>query len=138
MPKTIVFTLLAIAALGAWQAFAAPGGQLEDALAGVTQSDGVCGGDNHGGAVCKVAHDAKELAPGERGQVVSEAARDRSTLPESAQNAPGQNATEAVAAPQSDGACGGENHGGAVCQAAHDAQVLPPRPERGLAGGEGG
>src|SRR5688572_21594058 len=96
MPKTIVFMLMAIAALGAWQAFAAPGGQLENALAGVTpgtQVNGECGGDNHGGAVCLVATDT-ELAPGERGVAVSEAARDRTTLPEQAKDDPGAAAIE--------------------------------------------
>ena len=112
-------------------------------------------GDNHGQDVQEKVHDAiASSTPGAgRGEAVSEAAclaaHDRSTLPEGAQNAPGQQdkdpkdcgtatpepsvspAADATSTPE---ATSTPNHGQSVSKAVHDAIAsTTPGPERGEA-----
>lgn len=142
---TAAATLFALGAVGAG---AATGSPFTEPLNDVLENVGI--GSDHGEDVSEKVHDAIENTdPGpERGKAVSEAAceaaHNRETLPEGAQNAPGQQDKDAkecgededVEEPvepleeeEDDG-----NHGQNVSEKVHDAiEGTDPGPERGRA-----
>jgi hypothetical protein len=102
------------------------------------------GGVNHGNYVSDAVKDAKDGTPPgpERGEAVSsaacEAAHDRSTLPQSAQDAPGQADKDAKDCSKSDQRPAGEKSDNAAEQAnesapAQDLKSAEPGRERGMA-----
>jgi hypothetical protein len=146
---TAAATLFALGAVGAG---AATGSPFTAPINDVLENVGI-GGD-HGEDVSEKVHDAIEnTAPGpERGKAVSEAAceaaHNRETLPEGAQNAPGQEGKDAkecgedeeVEEPESDEPAepleedDNGNHGQNVSEKVHDAiENTDPGPERGHA-----
>jgi hypothetical protein len=101
-------------------------------------------GVNHGNYVSDAVKDAKDGTPPgpERGEAVSsaacEAAHDRSTLPQSAQDAPGQADKDGKDCSKSDEKPAGENSDNAADQAnesapAQDLKSTEPGQERGMA-----
>jgi hypothetical protein len=95
----------------------------------------------HGGEVSEAVHEAQEGTPPgpERGQAVStaacEAAHDRSTLPDGAQDAPGQEDKDVKDCSGSNDATEESTAGTQADEAApgHEVQSIEPGRERGLA-----
>jgi hypothetical protein len=99
-------------------------------------------GVNHGSYVSDAVQGAKEGTPPgpERGEAVSsaacQAAHDRSTLPQGAQDAPGQTGKDSKDCSQSNEKTANEKSENAAehaNQAAQDVQSVEPGPERGMA-----
>jgi hypothetical protein len=128
--------VLVAASLGASAAGLGPAQRAGEALEAI--------GVNHGNYVSEAVQDAKDATPPGhgRGEAVSsaacEAAHDRSTLPQSAQDAPGQEDKEAKDCSKSDETSAGEKSDNAAEQVnesapAQDLKSTEPGRERGMA-----
>jgi hypothetical protein len=128
--------VLVAASLGASAAGLGPAQRAGEVLAGM--------GINHGSYVSDAVQDAKDSTPPgpRRGESVSTAAcvaaHDRSTLPQGAEDAPGQDDKDGKDCSKSDEKSAGEKSDNAAEQAAEsapgkDLQSIDPGRERGLA-----